>query len=57
MGENISKYRNAVSTGNQAILHSQYRAAKYRQPLAVEGAEGCLWIQQLLSENGKEDEV
>ena len=57
MEENISKYRNAVGTIKQAILHSQYRAAKYRQPLAVEGAEGCLLIQQLLSENGKEGEV
>ena len=57
MEVNISKYRNAVGTTKQAIQHSQYRAAKYRPPLAVEGAEGCLWIQQLLSENVKEDEV
>ena len=28
MEENISKYRNAVSTIKQAILQSQYRAAK-----------------------------
>ena len=83
MEENRSKYRNAVGTTKQAIQHSQYRAAKYRppmavdlkktwnntisnivyfalqyrQPLAVEGREGCLWVQQLLSENGKEGEV
>ena len=28
MEENVSKYRNAVSTIKQAILQSQYRAAK-----------------------------
>lgn len=40
MEENVSKYTNAVGSGKQAILQSQYRAAKLvtinRQPLAVD---------------------
>ena len=51
MEGNISKYR------NDTISNIVCFVLQYRQPLAVEGTEECLWIQQLHSENRKEDEV
>lgn len=60
MEENISKYRNAVSVIKQAILQSQYRAAKLvnGEQLSLYFGIGCYvsansrkgtWGQELLT--------